>query len=241
MTISTQQSKIPHISFPIFEASRPSILSVFRSYFLSWVNMVYIKQAEVINPAFNTLPAKFRHNIKFAFPVVFMCMCFKAMSTPIRLLAVQTTEARKTGYSASLAFTTLIPARLHIAISTTKNRLISPRSRLLDIKRFTALFANNILSFFFSVSCYTFKPFIPRGFFNRVRAQARTVFSSLAPIKGNLAFKACVVNLFHSASIYYVLCLCKYFDIACKRIEEAYKSPDMFIEAAKKPTQEALF
>lgn len=32
-----------------------------------------------------------------------------------------------------------------------------------------------------------------------------------------------------------------YFDIACRRIEEAYKSPDMFIEAAKKPEQEILF
>ena len=28
-----------------------------------------------------------------------------------------------------------------------------------------------------------------------------------------------------------------YFNIACKRIEEAYKSPDLFIEAAKKPEQ----
>ena len=33
----------------------------------------------------------------------------------------------------------------------------------------------------------------------------------------------------------------KYFDIACKRIEEAYAQPDMFIEAAKpKPKQGAL-
>lgn len=33
-----------------------------------------------------------------------------------------------------------------------------------------------------------------------------------------------------------------YFDIACKRIEEAYKQPDMFItQPSEKPTQEALF
>lgn len=32
----------------------------------------------------------------------------------------------------------------------------------------------------------------------------------------------------------------KYFDIACKRIEEAYKQPDLFIEAEKQPTQEPL-
>jgi DNA modification methylase len=31
-----------------------------------------------------------------------------------------------------------------------------------------------------------------------------------------------------------------YFNIACKRIEEAYKSPDMFIEAAKKPEQDSF-
>jgi len=31
-----------------------------------------------------------------------------------------------------------------------------------------------------------------------------------------------------------------YFNIACKRIEEAYASPDMFVEAQKKPEQESL-
>ena len=29
----------------------------------------------------------------------------------------------------------------------------------------------------------------------------------------------------------------KYFDIACKRIEEAYKQPDMFVELSKKSEQ----
>ncbi len=33
----------------------------------------------------------------------------------------------------------------------------------------------------------------------------------------------------------------KYFDIACKRIEDAYKQPDMFIERPAPPTQEAMF
>lgn len=32
----------------------------------------------------------------------------------------------------------------------------------------------------------------------------------------------------------------KYFDIACKRIEDAYKQPDMFIEPPPKPTQPVL-
>lgn len=31
----------------------------------------------------------------------------------------------------------------------------------------------------------------------------------------------------------------KYFDIACKRIEDAYKQPDLFIERPK-PVQEAM-
>jgi site-specific DNA-methyltransferase (adenine-specific)/modification methylase len=29
----------------------------------------------------------------------------------------------------------------------------------------------------------------------------------------------------------------RYFDIACKRIEDAYKQPDLFIEPPKKPEQ----
>jgi site-specific DNA-methyltransferase (adenine-specific)/modification methylase len=32
----------------------------------------------------------------------------------------------------------------------------------------------------------------------------------------------------------------KYFDIACKRIEEAYQQPDMFVEVQKQPTQDKL-
>jgi site-specific DNA-methyltransferase (adenine-specific) len=32
----------------------------------------------------------------------------------------------------------------------------------------------------------------------------------------------------------------KYFDIACRRIEAAYKQPDMFVERPAKPVQEAL-
>ena len=32
----------------------------------------------------------------------------------------------------------------------------------------------------------------------------------------------------------------KYFDIACKRIEEAYRQPDMFIEPPKKAEQGVL-
>lgn len=32
----------------------------------------------------------------------------------------------------------------------------------------------------------------------------------------------------------------RYFDIACRRIEEAYAQPDLFIEPPEKPTQEAL-
>lgn len=32
----------------------------------------------------------------------------------------------------------------------------------------------------------------------------------------------------------------KYFDIACRRIQEAYKQPDMFIEASKPQPAEQL-
>jgi site-specific DNA-methyltransferase (adenine-specific) len=32
----------------------------------------------------------------------------------------------------------------------------------------------------------------------------------------------------------------KYFDIACRRIEEAHRQPDMFIHRAPEPEQESL-
>ena len=32
----------------------------------------------------------------------------------------------------------------------------------------------------------------------------------------------------------------QYFNIACKRIEQAYSQPDMFVEAEKQPTAEQL-
>ena len=33
----------------------------------------------------------------------------------------------------------------------------------------------------------------------------------------------------------------EYFDIACKRVEEAYKQPDMFVQVQKKPEQDSMF
>lgn len=32
----------------------------------------------------------------------------------------------------------------------------------------------------------------------------------------------------------------KYFDIACRRIEEAYKQPDMFVSAPEQPKAEQM-
>lgn len=32
----------------------------------------------------------------------------------------------------------------------------------------------------------------------------------------------------------------EYFEIACKRVEEAYRQPDLFVEPPKKPEQEAM-
>ena len=33
----------------------------------------------------------------------------------------------------------------------------------------------------------------------------------------------------------------RYFNIACKRIEQAYRQPDMFVEPPKKPIKESMF
>ena len=32
----------------------------------------------------------------------------------------------------------------------------------------------------------------------------------------------------------------EYFDIACKRVEEAYRQPDLFVEPPKPPEQETM-
>jgi len=69
VAVRAEQSYVSSVCRPIFKPMRPRILTIARSYFFSWVNVVYIQHAYVVIPALATFPAKIRNNLQFSFPV----------------------------------------------------------------------------------------------------------------------------------------------------------------------------
>ena len=71
-------------------------------------------------------------------------------------------------------------------------------------------------------------------------ASPRAIGAAAAPAEGFAALFAVFLNIFHVRNIPTKLRKIKYFDIACRRVEEAYRQPDMFVQRPPKAHQEAL-
>lgn len=71
-------------------------------------------------------------------------------------------------------------------------------------------------------------------------ASPRTIGAAAAPPEGFAALFAVFLNIFHVRNIPAKRRKIKYFDIACRRVEEAYRQPDLFIEQPKPAVQEAF-
>lgn len=74
----------------------------------------------------------------------------------------------------------------------------------------------------------------------RPGALATAIFSAGATSKWLGALGACVMDRFHAGIITRTGLFIKYFDIACRRVEEATRQPDLFIAPPPKPVQEGL-
>ena len=79
------------------------------------------------------------------------------------------------------------------------------------------------------------------GFGLLTLASPRAIGATAAPPEGFTALFAIFSNIFHVWNISQKRREIKYFKIACKRVEEAYRQPDMFVPAPAGAVQTALF
>jgi len=126
------------------------------------------------------------------------------------------------------------PARFVIASHIAEAARFSVISERLKLSTATLTHLGN--------SCFGFPlaplgPAIPRRPAIRPCASRATVFSCGPASERFAALGACVMNSFHRETITRTRNAIKYFDIACKRVEEATRQPDLFVDTPKAPEQ----
>lgn len=131
-----------------------------------------------------------------------------------------------------------IPSFLMIAGHITK----TPSFRLISksFKNGPAIFAS-LFNTRSRLSMTYFFSFIPSWATVCSGTIARTILSTTSASKKLVTLSTMMLNWIHVCIINHFLNINKYFDIACQRIEEAYRQPDMLIEqSAKKPEQDSF-
>lgn len=144
-------------------------------------------------------------------------------------------------------------------------RAKAPRLAIETAKTFTATIASQNLGFFAIPSCAVIAGHIAKapsvsvvsvnlkgratsftnlfgpglGFF--ALASPRAIGATAAPPEGFTALFAIFLNIFHVRNIPEKRREIKHFDIACKRVEEAYRQPDLFVSQPRvEPVQEGF-
>ena len=202
MAVRTQYIEVADIFPPIFYAARPRPYAADRTDLRARVDVVEIKQPDVINSAGYASPPERGNDVSLLFPIALLpspvgrnALAFVA-AIPIkaRCLALRTMAGAPSG--ARIAAPGAVPCTF------------KPGPRWLDVELLRA-------------------------------CDADAVMASRLPIRRKPA-KALVPWVFHAAIIASRDALASYFDIACKRVEEAYRQGDMFVERPPAPKQEAF-
>lgn len=188
MTVSTQNSQIAFVGFPVLATTCPCVTSAFRANFRAWVNVINVQRTNIGKAATFALSSEAGDQFKFLAPVVRVLR--SAVPVPPRFLTVWAAELRA-AFGAALATVT------------------SAAPPSLKITGLAAIFARPV--------------FDPIGVHQG---------DSAAMLAGDFDFRAS-----HAESLSKFACAASpgYFDIACKRIEEAWRQPRLFEEPKRKP------
>ena len=165
MTISTKNFQVILISFPVYKAAAPSILSVFGGYFLGLVNMIYVQNTNVVITTLYALTAELCNECLLSVPY-FLFAFFFALTisvVPIGYSAFIRTKSSASRFAAVGTLSRPSPPIFEIAIHRTIDRLFTG---LLLVKSLTALFTYSRLASFWAVGWQSSLSFIPRYFIN---------------------------------------------------------------------------
>ena len=236
MTIRTQDFQIANVGAPVFQAARPRPRSVFRADLPLRVQVVQLKHPNVADPAFDAGTPKAGNNGDLGAPVRFLL-------APLvyGVLAFRTAISGDGRLAAAKALAVTVPPACRVAAGGTEPSLFPTGPALLDIERRTARGARPIFAGFGPVRRKPAHTSIPSGRSVAASAGHRAILAARAPGETSAAFGATVLDCFHANILTQGKHMTKPFAIACKRVDEAARQPDLLVpETRPAPVQESL-
>ena len=236
MTIRTQDFQIANIGAPVFQAARPRPCSIFGPDFPFGVQVVQLKHSNVADPAFDAGTAKAGNNGNLGAPMRFLL-------APLvdGVLAFRAAIARDGRLAAVKAFAVTVPPTCRVAARRTEARLLTTGPALLDIERRAARSTGAILAGLGPVRRKPTHTGIPAGRSVAACAGHRALLAARAPGETSAALGALVLDCFHASILPQGKRVAKLFAIACKRVDEAARQPDLLIpETRQAPVQEGF-
>ena len=236
MTIRTQDFQIANVGAPIFQTARPRPRSVFRADLPLRVQVVQLKHPNVADPAFNASATKAGNNGDLGAPVRFLL-------APLvhGVLAFRAAVAGDSRLAAAKALAVTVPPAYRVAAGRTEPCLLTTGPALLDIKRRAARGASAIFAGLGPVRRKPAHTGIPSGRSVAASAGHRAILAARAPGETSAALGAIVLDCFHANILPQGKRMAKPFDIACRRVDEAARQPDLLIpETRAAPVQEQL-
>lgn len=195
VAIGAKQAKVSFIGFPVFEAVKPIPCSFPLLELLFPINVVNVKDAMVVNSAFNAFAAKCSNQSKLFLPIFWVLVGCKAVFVPVVSSARVAAKPVFTFFAAIFTWLFLPPSMGQVASLTAKLASAIFKSVSVNLEIFRAVFTA------FCHLCFLAHLYL------------LNTFAHYKP---------------------------KYFDIACKRIDQAVAQGQLFQPEPVKQVQEVL-
>lgn len=237
MTVSAQHFKVMQIGAPVFDPARPRPLAIFGTHLLVRFQMVQFQNPNVRHSAPRARAAEVSYDLRPGAPVGFLLLALVD-----RVLAFGAAIAGNGRLAATKALAAVIPSAGRVATGGTEAGLLSASPAFLDIKNRSAKLASLVFAFFGAVRGKASHSLVPARRAVSPSAGRGAILSAGASIEGGPAFGASVMDRFHGPIIAQEKQHATNFEIACRRVEEACRQPDLFVQPpAPAPEQAKLW
>ena len=231
MAIRTQKPQVAFVGIPVLEPIVPGIPG-FRLNLRGRIDMVDVECSDVVKATHNALAAQFRDERNFALPVLGVLVDRCAVFIPIGFLTRRRAITNFAWFSALLTGVISRPTVRKIASLTAK----FPRSFFQPVAMHrclgSAMSAEDRNARAWPAGRSRFSC-IPGWASIGVMTGARAILSIAFASERFAALGARMMNSFHAQTIAYTTSVRNNFDIACRRIEQAYRQRDLFVAPPK--------
>ena len=232
MTVRAEKIQIPLASLPVRKTAAPTVLSFAWPLLFASINMVDVKDSDVVVSAAQALAAEFSYQELLSLPNSTLSKKFVTVPVPEKTLAFVGTKLRFCRFAALATFAVTWPPLGEIAFGRTVCCVSRACPTFLDIERFAA--SNAVLrSTSFGATRRSVFALIPNNFgAPDVAALERAKPLSVA---GCDERRVALFAVFLHGAIIYAKLTQGYFDIACRRIDEANGKGSLFEGVADSP------